>query len=167
MTPENPETKKPVGLFATVADMARKLKVKITGKGDDSLPGDVETGRYIRYALNSKGQLSLGAHFTKGKRRNPHWNKTKLAVNSRAIELAKKSRALLAVIRAAEGKEISAQDEYLIIAKSAQMALEQVAAERHQRKRLKNAMRDASRRINRGTIHGNSQEARVAYSAPV
>ena len=168
MEPVESQLTTPLTKFAAIAELARAIIRKAKNLNPDEkvdLPGDKNEGKYIAVALNRHGQLSIGRAQFSGKRRNPHWNKRKLTVNSRAHDIVNQSVRVLEIVRAAEGKEITAADMHAIITRAGKLAMRGEWATQRENKRLKRAMRDASNRVRRGTISGNSHAARVAHTA--
>lgn len=124
-------------------------------------------GRYVRYAFDRNGFLSIG----KGKGRlKPHWNKTKLQLKDTALGVFRKN--LLAYEMemrkedAIDGKAFQGltDEEIMPIAIRSTKNVGRVLKQRRKARREAARLRqEVSRRINRGLIPGNSD--RRAHAA--
>lgn len=151
-------------MFEKIREVMRAAGSKMASRPVAAGEGLQGRGRYIAVALDKNGNLSPGRHHFAGKRLNPHWNKTRLTINSRAIELTEQSIRILHVVRAAEGRRISGHDLYAVASKSAEIAADTIVKERHAAKTAKRERRLASLKVQRGTIQGSSRAAKVAYA---
>lgn len=125
-------------------------------KGTDELPGDTLQQKYSAFALDKWGNLSVGRAGFKGRRRNPHWNKTKLDINSAAQELFQKGATVLIVTKAIKGEEPTDADFFSLADRTGHHAMFHVAQKRRAKRRQRNGMQKLSRRINSGNALGRS-----------
>lgn len=123
------------------------------------LPGDSLSARYVRYALDSKGNLSMGKR--RG-RKNPHWNKKKLALKSLSIELFRREfiayEAAMKEAYAKEGKQFDGMHEYDLRLLATRIAVILPGEFNARRRATRVAARDrqrVARRIGFGLLAGN------------
>lgn len=125
------------------------------------------TGKYIRYALDSHGRLSLGRRTG---RLRPHWNKKRLAIKSLSLEIFKReAAAMIAALtqQAAEKGEtfsgLTADMLGLIGVRATTLTARHFASNRRAVSRAADARQDVSRRVNHGLQQGNAD--RRAHAA--
>lgn len=126
-------------------------------------------GKYVRYAFDRYGRLSLGHGKGRLKR---HFTKTQLAMKSAAIEQFRAEytayESMMRIEDAKDGKAFQGVTEEEIMAFAPGATKRGVRAMRKQRRaeaRAKRARQQASRKINFGMLPGNSDRRAHAHGA--
>jgi hypothetical protein len=150
-------------------DAVRTVIRRAKGLPDDAavvLP-EGGTGKYVRYALDSNGRLSLGRRHG---RLLPHWNKKRLAIKSMSLEIFKREVAVMldALKQDAAEKGVpftGLTDDMLglVGVRATTLTTRYFAGNRRAAAKATNARQDVSRRINHGLQAGN--EDRRAHAA--